>query len=149
MTELTRILNAIEHGDSLAADQLLAGRSSGGRAWGVAVGGGGRELYVRPKPGRHRGAWAMARIARLANAPFLAAASSHIVGCASLAQSPDPDDWTLATTEGDSWTALRQLPEACYLGLVLPRFLLRLPYGKATDAVERFDFEEMPGVPTH
>ena len=31
----------------------------------------------------------------------------------------------------------------------MPRFLLRLPYGKKTDRVEGFDFEEMPGVPGH
>ena len=39
--------------------------------------------------------------------------------------------------------------EACWVGLAMPRFLLRLPYGKQTDPVESFDFEEMPGAPIH
>ena len=47
------------------------------------------------------------------------------------------------------WERLRQLPEASWIGLAMPRLLLRLPYGKKTDGVESFDFEEMPGVPAH
>src|SRR5207302_1587084 len=41
-----------------------------------------------------------------------------------------------------AWDALRRLPEAALLGLVLPRFLLRPPYGPDTSSIERFDFEE-------
>src|SRR5260221_10357036 len=42
------------------------------------------------------------------------------------------------------WQSLRHSPEAHWIGLALPRFLLRLPYGKETSAVESFEFEEMP-----
>ncbi|HTT62381.1 MAG TPA: type VI secretion system contractile sheath large subunit [Bryobacteraceae bacterium] len=42
------------------------------------------------------------------------------------------------------WRKLRSSPEAAWIGLAVPRFLLRLPYGKATSPVESFDFEEMP-----
>jgi type VI secretion system protein ImpC len=74
-----------------------------------------------------------------------------VLGCASLAQTPDPDDWQKApdSTEEQAWQALRQLPEACCLGLALPRFLLRVPYGKNTDPVEQFVFEEMPEGTSH
>ncbi len=41
------------------------------------------------------------------------------------------------------------MPEASAIGLALPRFLLRLPYGKKTDPIESFDFEEMPEAPSH
>jgi type VI secretion system ImpB/VipA family protein len=41
-----------------------------------------------------------------------------------------------------AWDALRALPEAAYVGLVAPRFLLRLPYGQRTEPVDPFDFEE-------
>ena len=50
---------------------------------------------------------------------------------------------------GDHWDELRAIPEASYLGLALPRFLLRLPYGARTSAIESFPFEEMPGAPVH
>jgi type VI secretion system protein ImpC len=43
-----------------------------------------------------------------------------------------------------AWSELRHSPEAPWLGLALPRFLLRLPYGKETDTIESFPFEEMP-----
>ncbi len=42
------------------------------------------------------------------------------------------------------WAELRHLPEAGAVGLALPRFLLRLPYGKKTSPLESFDFEEFP-----
>jgi type VI secretion system protein ImpC len=87
----------------------------------------------------------MAKLARAAGAPFLAAASPQIVGCRSLAETPDPSEWRSGGVGGATlWEALRELPEASYLGLALPRFLLRLPYGKGTDPLEAFDFDEVP-----
>jgi len=44
----------------------------------------------------------------------------------------------------ESWSELRHSPEAPWIGLALPRFLLRLPYGKDTEAIDSFHFEEMP-----
>ena len=93
----------------------------------------------------------MAKIASQAGAPFISAAGGHILGCDSLAETPDPDDWQrLPDAEGSqAWKALRRLPEAPYLGLAIPRFLLRLPYGSDTDSIEEFEFEEMSDVPNH
>ena len=51
--------------------------------------------------------------------------------------------------EQAAWQALRTLPEAAYLGLALPRFVLRLPYGADTDPLEQFEFEEMAERPQH
>jgi type VI secretion system protein ImpC len=42
----------------------------------------------------------------------------------------------------DSWSALRDLEAARYLGLATPRFLLRMPYGKKSDPIDAFAFEE-------
>ena len=42
----------------------------------------------------------------------------------------------------DAFELLRALPAAAYLGLAAPRFLLRLPYGRKTEPIERFAFEE-------
>jgi type VI secretion system protein ImpC len=90
----------------------------------------------------------MAKIAMAAGAPFVSSADDMILGCKSLAQTPDPDEWR--ETDGrQAWDALRALPEARYLGLALPRFLLRLPYGEKTEPLESFPFEEMPGRPVH
>ncbi|MBM4330020.1 MAG: hypothetical protein FJ117_02150 [Deltaproteobacteria bacterium] len=93
----------------------------------------------------------IAKIARAAGAPFIAQASDRFLGCESLAKTPDPREWKgMTDTEGSqAWEALRKHPEASYLGLALPRFLLRLPYGAETDPTERFAFEEMAASPEH
>jgi type VI secretion system protein ImpC len=89
-------------------------------------------------------------VAQRAGAPFLAAASPSVLGCKSFGQTPDPDDWQpLSAESAGAWGVLQSLPSATYLGLVAPRFLLRLPYGKQTDPVEAFEFEEMPGGNAH
>jgi type VI secretion system protein ImpC len=84
-------------------------------------------------------------IAERAGAAFLGAAHSHLVGCESLAATPDPDDWALPfdSQVAGTWSGLRHLPQASYVGLALPRFLLRLPYGNETDPIEQFDFDEL------
>lgn len=87
-------------------------------------------------------------LARQATAPLLAGASPRLLGCRSLVETPYPEHWKPGP-EQEGWKLIRSLPEARYIGLVLPRFLLRLPYGKQTLAVETFDFEEMPSPPVH
>lgn len=47
------------------------------------------------------------------------------------------------------WRTLQHSAAATSIGLALPRFLLRLPYGAKTSTVESFAFEEMPGKPDH
>ena len=84
-------------------------------------------------------------IAEEAGAPFIAGTTPHLLGCESLAATPDPDDWRLplASEVEERWKNLISFPSAAYVGLALPRFLLRLPYGKETDPTEEFDFEEL------
>jgi type VI secretion system protein ImpC len=93
----------------------------------------------------------LANIAQSAGAPFVAGASPRLLGCASIADTPHPREWKapLQPEVAEAWDTLRRSPEAAWIGLALPRFLLRLPYGKDTDPIESFDFEEMPGTPEH
>jgi type VI secretion system protein ImpC len=93
----------------------------------------------------------MAKMASALNASFVAGAGAHFPGCDSLTAHPDPGDWTrvMPAESRAAWAALRALPEATHLGLVLPRVLLRQPYGKGSDAVERFPFEELSGEAAH
>jgi type VI secretion system protein ImpC len=56
----------------------------------------------------------------------------------------------VASAEGGAaWDQLRGAPEARWLGLCMPRFLLRVPYGKDTSPIDSFAFEEMPDPPRH
>ena len=60
---------------------------------------------------------------------------------------PDHHDWQpLDANSQQRWQALRRSALAPWIGLVAPRMLLRLPYGKATDPLERFEFEELSGA---
>jgi len=93
----------------------------------------------------------LGRLAQAAGAPFLTTAHSHFAGSASIAATPDPDDWRWQADPSalQPWQELRRSPEAAYLGLVLPRFLLRLPYGKDTDPTEIADLEEFLPLAGH
>jgi len=91
----------------------------------------------------------LAAIGRTARAPVLAAASPRLLGCRSLAETPDPRRWQPDPEIEQPWAKLRTLPEAGWIGLALPRFLLRLPYGEHTSPIETFRFEEMTGAPRH
>jgi type VI secretion system protein ImpC len=56
----------------------------------------------------------------------------------------DPRDLTkiFQTAEYAPWRSLRESDDARYVGLAMPRFLSRLPYGAKTNPVEDFAFEE-------
>lgn len=97
---------------------------------------------------------ALSRIGKLAqasNTPFIAHSRPDVLGCHSLADSPDSDDWQNIenTPEAQLWGALRSLPESSHIGLAIPRFLVRLPYGADTDPAESFAFEELSSTPLH
>jgi type VI secretion system protein ImpC len=79
---------------------------------------------------------------------FVAEASGTLLGCRSLADTPHPRDWK-PTVDAQSWARLRSLPEAASLALALPRFLLRMPYGNKTSALESIAFEEFPETSVH
>jgi type VI secretion system protein ImpC len=93
----------------------------------------------------------MAKVAAGAGAPFIAGASPRLLGCDSVLDLPDPRQWKIQMSAeiAASWQSLRSSPEARFVGLALPRFLLRLPYGKDTEPAELFQFEEMPDPAAH
>jgi type VI secretion system protein ImpC len=92
----------------------------------------------------------IAVLADTSHTALVAGASPGLVGCTSFGTQPDPSDWSEGPPEElEEFSALRRMPEAVHLGLALPRFLLRQPYGKGSDTIEAFPFEEMPAEPGH
>ena len=75
----------------------------------------------------------MARIAKLAGAPFVTSISAD----AFMDRRNPPHPLMAQALE-----ALRGLPEASHLALLAPRFMLRHPYGKKSDPINAFAFEE-------
>jgi type VI secretion system protein ImpC len=86
----------------------------------------------------------MAQIASAAHAPFIAAAAPGLMGMETWQELSNPRDLTkiFQTAEYAPWRSLRDSEDARYLGLTMPRFLSRIPYGAKTNPVEEFTFEE-------
>jgi type VI secretion system protein ImpC len=125
--------NATDSGSGLV--DLLVGQPIGSRPWSLIVG----LLAFDPADDDDVDLLArLAQVAAAARAPVLAAAGAGLLRAA------DPGAAS-ASEPSDAWQALRSLAEAQYAGLIAPRFLLRLPYGRSTDPIDSFAFEEMPG----
>ncbi len=86
----------------------------------------------------------MAQIAAAAHAPFIAGADPTVMQMDSWQELTNPRDLTkiFSTPEYAAWRSLRESEDSRYIGLAMPRFLARLPYGAKDDPVEEFDFEE-------
>ena len=63
----------------------------------------------------------------------------------------NPRDLTkiFSTPDYAAWRSLRDADDSKYLGLSMPRFLARQPYGAKTNPVEEFAFEEDTGLADH
>ena len=86
----------------------------------------------------------MAQIAAAAHAPFIAGADPTVMQMDSWQELTNPRDLTkiFSTPEYAAWRSLRESEDSRFIGLAMPRFLARLPYGAKDDPVEEFDFEE-------
>jgi type VI secretion system protein ImpC len=78
------------------------------------------------------------------HAPFITGASPSLFLMDSWQELSNPRDLTtiFTTPQYAAWRSLRETEESRYLGLTLPRFLARTPYGLRGDPVDEFDFEE-------
>ena len=86
----------------------------------------------------------VAAVAAMAHAPFITNASPQFFGEESHLGIPKLKDLQ-SLFEGPQyarWHAFRESEDARYVGLTVPRVLMRLPYGPETLPVKRFHFEE-------
>lgn len=129
---------------TLIADAI---ETPGGEPWSLIVGAYDFSPSVDDVASLVR----VSKIAAGAGAPFISHMRPDVLGVQSLHGNADPKGWDMTTNSeaGKLWYALRSVPEAEYLGLVIPRFLARLPYGSDTEPLEAFSFEEFDGEPTH
>ena len=86
----------------------------------------------------------MAKICAASHAPFIAAAAPSTMLMESWSELANPRDIAklFETPEHAAWRALRESEDSRYIGLTLPRFLARAPYGAKSNPVDSFDFEE-------
>jgi type VI secretion system protein ImpC len=112
----------------------------GGEPFGCLVG----DYYFDQTPPDVELLGEMSKTSAAAHVPFIAGASPTVMGMGSWQELANPRDLTkiFTTPEYAAWRSLRESDDARYIGLAMPRFLARLPYGAKTDPVEDFDFEE-------
>jgi type VI secretion system protein ImpC len=86
----------------------------------------------------------IAKVASAAHAPFISGAAPSLFQMESWQELSNPADLTkkFLTPEHAAWRSLRESEDSKYIGLALPRFLARRPYGAKSTPVEEFDFEE-------
>ncbi|MDE2005788.1 MAG: type VI secretion system contractile sheath large subunit, partial [Rhodospirillales bacterium] len=86
----------------------------------------------------------IAQVAAAAHTPFISAAAPTVMGMDSWNELANPRDLTkiFGTPEYAAWRSLRESEDSRYIGLCMPRFLSRLPYGEKTVPVDEFHFEE-------
>jgi type VI secretion system protein ImpC len=119
----------------------------GGEPYGCLVG----DYYFDHTPGDVELLGQMSQIAAASHAPFIAAASPTLMGMDTWQELANPRDLgkIFSSPEYAGWRSLRESDDAKYVGLAMPRFLARVPYGAKTSPVEEFDFEEETGGGDH
>ena len=112
----------------------------GGEPYGCIIG----DYYFDHSPPDVEILSGMAQISAASFAPFFAAAAPSLMNMDSWQQLADPRDLTkiFQTADYAPWRSLRESEDSKTVGLTMPRFLSRLPYGARTNPVEEFDFEE-------
>jgi type VI secretion system protein ImpC len=113
----------------------------GGKPYGAVfsnyeVGPGAQDITLLQKA---------AAVSAMAHAPFFAGAGPQFFGLKDdvlgLPNLKDLDS-LFEGPQYAKWRGFRESEDSRYVGLVLPRFLLRLPYGAATSPTKAFNYEE-------
>jgi len=112
----------------------------GGAPYGLLLG----DYYFDHSPQDVQWLADMAQVAAAAHAPFISSTSPGVLQMESWGELANPRDLTkiFQTPEYAAWQSLRESEDSRYLGLCMPRYLSRLPYGEKTEPVEEFHFEE-------
>lgn len=112
----------------------------GGAPYGAIIG-----LYeFENKPSHLVWLRAMGKVASASHAPFVAAASPRLFGCETMAEVNELRDieGIFDTPRYSGWNKLRDSEEAVYLGLAMPRYMVRAPYNEASNPAEGINFTE-------
>jgi EvpB/VC_A0108, tail sheath N-terminal domain/Type VI secretion system, VipA, VC_A0107 or Hcp2 len=105
-----------------------------------------------PAPDGLRALAAVLDICRDRDVSVLAGAHPHLAGCAHFNEvsHPEEDAVVLPDEAREAWDlVLAARARGARLGLALPRFLLRQPYGASGEPIESFAFEEILDASDH
>ncbi|MGZ0717739.1 type VI secretion system contractile sheath large subunit [Pseudomonas palleroniana] len=113
----------------------------GGEPFGVLI----ADYYFDHSPPDMALLASLAKIAAAAHAPLISAAMPSVLMMDSWRELANPRDLTkiFQTADYAAWRNLRTSEDSRYVGLTMPRFLGRIPYGAKTAPVDEFAFEEV------
>ncbi|MEK7397550.1 MAG: type VI secretion system contractile sheath large subunit [Candidatus Poribacteria bacterium] len=86
----------------------------------------------------------VASVAAMSHCPFMAAAGPQFFGLDDFRKLPNLKDLS-SIFEGPQyikWNSFKQSEDSRYVGLTMPRFLLRLPYSPDSNPVKAFEYRE-------
>ncbi len=112
----------------------------GGRPYGMMVG----NYDFGPGPQDVELLQNISSVSSMAHAPFIGNTAPEFFGLDTFEGLPNLRDLK-AMFEGPQyakWNSFRDSDDSRYVGLAMPRFMLRLPYGESTVPVKSFDFSE-------
>ncbi|MDY0041167.1 MAG: type VI secretion system contractile sheath large subunit [Desulforhabdus sp.] len=112
----------------------------GGEPFGCLVG----DYYFDHTPPDVELLGEIAKNAAAAHAPFITGASPAVMQMDSWSELSNPSNLAkiFMTPEYAAWRSLRESDDSRYIGLAMPRFLARRPYGVKTEPVDEFNYEE-------
>ncbi|MHB8137728.1 MAG: type VI secretion system contractile sheath large subunit [Smithellaceae bacterium] len=112
----------------------------GGKPYGVLI--GNYEFGLGPQDMKLL--QYVSAVAGMAHAPFFSAVSPTFFGLVDFNLMPNLKDIKsiMESPQYFKWHGFRESEDSRYVGLTLPRFLLRLPYGNTTVPVKSFNYEE-------
>ena len=85
-----------------------------------------------------------ASVSAMSHAPFIAAAGAEFFGLDDFTKLPDLKDLSsiFESPQYTKWQGFRESDDSRNVGLVVPHFLLRTPYGQNTTPSKKFNYEE-------
>ncbi|WP_108259576.1 type VI secretion system contractile sheath large subunit [Mangrovicoccus ximenensis] len=115
----------------------------GGEPYGCLVG----DYYFDQSPPDVELLGEIAKVSAAMHSPFITGAEPSLLQFDSWQEMANPRDLAkiTSTPEYAAWNALRESEDSKYVGLAMPRFLGRQPYGAKSEPVEEFAFEEDTG----
>ncbi len=112
----------------------------GGEPYGALV----ADYYFDHSPTDVEALGELGKIAAACHAPVITGTAPTLFQMETWQELGNPRDLSkiFSTPEYAAWRSLRESEDSRYIGLALPRFLARQPYGAKSNPVEQFDFEE-------
>ena len=112
----------------------------GGKPVGTMIG----NFYFGPTAVDMRLLESLASVATMAHAPFISAAGPQFFGLNSFERLPALKDLAeiFQGVQYTKWNSFREAEDSRYVGLTLPRFLLRQPYDPEENPIKAFVYKE-------